>query len=84
MAYNGKQSVPTGLYMPCPFNAARHPRPLVLPIRKGPKVLFSRCGECGCAVFCPVDWDESEGLTLDQAQRGGFTVLTITRKATRR
>lgn len=69
----------SGRYWPCPFNRARHPRPIALPIMQGEQRAFIRC-QCSVNAFCPKDWGPEEGLTASEARAQGYDVLTIVRK----
>ena len=75
-------SKPTGKYWPCNFNATHHPRPVVLPIKKGPQRFFLSlciCGGNGRAALMPQDWTPEMGLTYEQAEKQGYIVLAIAR-----
>jgi hypothetical protein len=75
-------SRPIGKFWPCSFNVTHHPQPVVLPIKKGPIRYFLPqciCGANGRAALMPQDWNDSMGLTEQQARTKGYMILAVIR-----
>ena len=69
-----ERAVPTGLYWPCNMNGLLQELSIALPVKRGPKVFFTKCIQCGTTHHFGATYKDGMGMSRRQAEEQNFFI----------